>query len=362
MYEVASDEVSPDRARGMLAHLAQVGQSVLYIDEIDGFALDRDSQSHSEHTRAVLVAFLAALDGLRTTAGPVVIGSSNRMPFQLDEALLRAGRLGFHVEFDLPNEAERQALLVHFAAARRMSEGIDYQRLAQLSRSQTPADLRQSFDDALGLALAAGRDVVSEEDLLEALRRGGSIQPDPEEDDLDPWRAAVHEAAHAIVAAVLLGPGEVYTTRIGSVKGHTEIGPEQRPAGMVIGAELEAMLVITHAGSAAESELIGSVSLGGIRDISDTTGFALRLADAGLSEFPPISADAMRPYWSDGLGSRLAEVVASLNERALARARQLVHEHRVPIEVLARRVEARVELAGDELQAALLEALAATAA
>jgi hypothetical protein len=54
------------------------------------------------HTRA-----LAALDGHVSMAGPLVTVSSNRSPNELDPARVRAGWLGIHVRFDLPDEPER---------------------------------------------------------------------------------------------------------------------------------------------------------------------------------------------------------------------------------------------------------------
>jgi SpoVK/Ycf46/Vps4 family AAA+-type ATPase len=78
----------------------------------DTFGVYRDAPNHSVETRLLLTAFLAALDGLVATPGPIVIASSNRPPFLMDKAIVRAGRLGYKVRFTLPDDEERAALFL----------------------------------------------------------------------------------------------------------------------------------------------------------------------------------------------------------------------------------------------------------
>src|SRR3954468_5642458 len=83
-YEVSADELTPDRIRGALLYLAANHErSIIYLDEIDTIGMGRDYLGHDAETRLRLTALLAGLDGLVSTAGPVVVASSNRPPLHL---------------------------------------------------------------------------------------------------------------------------------------------------------------------------------------------------------------------------------------------------------------------------------------
>ena len=359
LFEVASDEVTPDRARGMLGYLGETyTRSVLYLDEIDGFALDRSNQLGSTKTRSVLVAMLAGLDGLTSTRGVVVIGSSNRDPRFLDDALTRAGRLGFHIEFDVPDEEERLQLFAHFAAARATTGRLDLQRLAELSRGVTPADVRQFFDDALGLALADSRTEVDQPDLLEAVRRRGHIAPDVPEMGEERRRLAIHEAGHALVAALLLGPDEVYSVRITPHGGNTSLGADRRSNDAQGTEELRKMLVIGYAGGAAETAFFGSATIGASHDVNRITEVLVALLDAGLDPaFPPLSPSALDTKLSGSLRLQMAEALRIGADTARSEATRLVRDVVPSVDRFARRLAEAEELTGAELQAALAEAL-----
>ncbi len=132
----------------------------------------------------------------------------------LDDALTRPGRLGFAVGLDGPDEDERVELFELFARGRPIDGVIDWRRLGQLSRGHTPAGLRQALDDALGLALSDGREVIRESDVLDALRRGGRVVPEVnlQEDDLR--RICAQEAGHVAVAVALMGADWVHAVDI----------------------------------------------------------------------------------------------------------------------------------------------------
>lgn len=359
LFEVASDEVTPDRARGMLAYLSETyDRSVLYLDEIDGFALDRSNQLGSTKTRAVLVAFLAGLDGLTSTRGVVVVGSSNREPMFLDDALIRAGRLGFHIEFDVPDEEERLQLFAHFAAARATTGRLDLRRLSELSRGVTPADVRQFFDDALGLALADGRAEVDQPDLLEAVRRRGHIAPDVPELGEERRRLAIHEAGHALVAALLLGPEEVYSVQIAPHGGHTSLGADRRSNNSQGADELRKLLVVGYAGGAAETAFLGSAATGASHDVNRITDVLVAMLDAGLDPaFPPLSPTALGSNLTGSLRLQMAEALRVAADTARAEATRLVRDVMPSVDRFARRLAEVEELTGEELQIALTVAL-----
>jgi ATP-dependent 26S proteasome regulatory subunit len=104
LYEIPSDELSPDRLRRAIRSLAAAPQkSVVFIDEADSWAVNRAFGTHTPATRLLLTSALSTLSGLVPSDGPIVVVATNRHPVELDPALIRSGRLGTHIFFDMPN-------------------------------------------------------------------------------------------------------------------------------------------------------------------------------------------------------------------------------------------------------------------
>jgi len=83
--------------------------SIIFFDEIDGFASSRNSNSDHVHNSAV-ATFLALLDGMESRGDIVVIGATNRLD-SIDAALRRPGRFDRELLFDLPGEKERADII-----------------------------------------------------------------------------------------------------------------------------------------------------------------------------------------------------------------------------------------------------------
>ena len=356
-FEVSSDELTPDRLRGAVHWLsAHYDRSVLYLDEVDQWAMARDSDTHSPATRLLLTAALAALDGIVPSSGVILIASSNRAPFHLDPALMRAGRIGFHVRFDHPDEAERAELLRHFIGSRPTAGPIDIERAAKLTRGRSPADIRAMTDDGYGLSLAAGRRALTDEDLVDAIRRAGEVVPEDDEDNPGlRHRLAIHEAGHTAVACALRGSSWVYSVAIRSADGHTKIGSEKVPLALTPDDEQRDAIVVYMAGMAAERLLLdGGPSQGAIDDIGRATNIALSRLDAGLDDaVPPVSLDQFGARASESLRDAQGQAVSRLLEEARRRAARIVSRNLAGIEALAALLEASSELVGDALVEAL---------
>lgn len=356
-YELSSDEVSPERARRALRYLSDThGRSVLYIDEIDGFALHRDSDSHTATTRAVLVAFLAALDGLVESEGPLVIASSNRPPWQLDPALTRPGRLGFAVTFDVPDEDERVRLFELFARNRPTDGPVDWRQLAQVCRGFSPAGIRQALDDALGLALGDGRTSIGQVDVLEALRRAGHVMPEVELDHDDVMRICVHEAGHVAAGVALLGREWVYSVDVTDRGGLTHLGEEQRGYLTVPDHILRARVVGAYAGLVAEKIVTGGQSRPSHDDVEAATQLLIDRVEQGLDEhFPPVAPSAFGERLAERVRSQLADVALDHAQEAHRVAEVIVTRHAEGIRRFAQILLETRPLSGPALQATIAE-------
>lgn len=357
-YEVSADELTPARIRGALAYLARAyPRSVLYIDEIDTFGMRRDYEGHEADTRLLLTATLAALDGLIPRAGPLLIASSNRSPARLDPALVRAGRIGFKVRFDEPDESEREQLLRLFARAIPQDGDIAWHDLASLTRGSTPADLRQIVADAAGLAVADDRDRLTFADLAAAIRRAGEIGPEADSATRDWRRSAIHEAGHVAVAAVLRGPAWVRAVRLTDKGGATSIGDEDRAEIDQPDDEVLDLIATKFGGIAAEEALLEFAGLGGQGDVSSATEIALKRYDAGLTDDPaPMDGERFGDQPPESVIEAAAAAVREALEPARRRAIAIVAVNLKPISRLAEVIEREGELAGSHLQRSIEDA------
>lgn len=356
MYELSSDELTAPLLRGVFRHLAsRAGRSVAYLDEIDGWGLMRDAPMHSESSRVLLVSALAALDGLVPTAGPVVIASSNRPPAALDPALVRSGRLGIHIRFDLPDEEDRAECFQRFLIGRPVDDDIDIAQLARLSRGTSPAAIRGLIDDAAGLALARHARFIGSDDLVSAVRRSGEVAPEEDLEDPDRrWRAALHEAGHLAVACRLRGSDHVYSVRLTAFGGVTETGPDRSDRDHVPDDVARDSLVISFGGLAAERAVLGEPSLSSRDDVERGTQLALARIVAGVEPaHPPVSLDALHPYTAETLKGTASDIVTRVLEEARARAASIVEAAGPAIERFAQTLDGAGELVGPELHAAI---------
>lgn len=361
-YSLAASDLNAERfeelGRWLGSRDHDTQRIVIYVDEIDLWARDRDDFRHTDATRGTLLAALAAIDGLGSPGSRnqvLWLASSNRNA-ELDRALVRAGRFGFSVRISWPSLTERAEILAHYARGRRVAEGIDWRRAAALAgMHKSPADLRQALDDALALALSArGREAtIGWMEVSEAIMRGGRIVDDIEPPASQLWETAVHESGHA-VANLLLG-FEVTAMTLRRDGGVTEATMEDEARTRLTAADLSNRITVALAGLAAERLILGHYGLGGGDDVAAATRAAIARINEGVDP-------ATRPLrFGDFENSPAAQdelflAAAAAVSAGRSDAEGLVSANRTKIETLAQRlVEAR-HLSGRELRAALIDA------
>jgi len=151
------------------------GLSVIFIDEIDSLVPRRDI-TRGELEQRLVGQFLSLLDGIEKDSKSkeghvVIIGSTNR-PEMLDPAIRRPGRFDIEIEFEPPNVIERKEILkilLEKNISNNYNSSIDLQNIAEKTIGFTGADLLQVINEALLKVLMDGKDLITEEDLLQAV-------------------------------------------------------------------------------------------------------------------------------------------------------------------------------------------------
>jgi len=359
-FEISAAEFdSVERLETVLGALrSRKVMTVVALDDADVFGLERWSSRQNPASRAILLAFLSSLDGLRSLDNVFWVLTANAEVESFDPAVVRPGRIELTIPLHRPSPAERRALFTYYASRVPTDPAANLEAAAELVGSATPARVRGVMADAYALALGDGGKVVTDVSLLEAIRRDGVISDDPEGARL--LRSySIHEAGHAIVGAVLGYPPTLIITarHDGGMNEDEDEDDDDRDMPESYG-ELRARMIVCHAGIEAERLILGpdETSVGGSRDLHQAAKFASVCIQNGLVPGYLVLSNQMLPGTIPA--DRETKGSARLLKIASAEAIRLVTRYRPAIERLAALLVTERHMAGAVLRDALAQALA----
>jgi ATP-dependent Zn protease len=168
--------------------------ALLFIDEIDAIGSRTINDSRNgDYKRQVINGLLELLDGFERRKGLVVIGATNH-PENIDNAILRPGRLDRHFEIPLPDATTRQQIFEFHAG---FAVPQDHEKsFARSTAGMSGAGLKQLVKDGRRTARRQNH-TFGFEHVAEVAK--GLIELPREYVEV----AAVHEAGHAIVGIEL---------------------------------------------------------------------------------------------------------------------------------------------------------------
>lgn len=157
---------SEQAVREVFERAKRVKPSAIIFDEFEAIVPKRGSGSTAVTDR-IVNQFLCELDGVESRGGVYVIAISSR-PELIDPALLRPGRLDFHVYCPFPNSLERADILKVLCG--KLGITIDYEKIAEIMQGYTGADI-QGLMNNLQIKLAHGQcQFIHENDFLEEFK------------------------------------------------------------------------------------------------------------------------------------------------------------------------------------------------
>ena len=360
--------VGASRVRDLFKQARENSPCIIFLDEIDAVGRRRGSGMGGGHDEReqTLNAILVEMDGFGTDEGIIVVAATNR-PDVLDPALLRPGRFDREVTIDLPDLDGRKAILgVHLKRVKAAPDA-DVVTLARSTPGYSGADLAAIINEAAIMAVLAKREAVTMADLEEARDkvRYGRQKKSRKVEEEDRKITAIHEAGHAVVAAVLPEtdpPHKVTIVPRGRALGSTMVVPEKESYHMQR-KKLHAQMAMLFGGRVAEALFCGDISAGASDDIRRATDLARTMvAELGMS-------DAIGPIHyaerqgSDFLGTELMrgklhseetareidqEVMRFLNE-AYGRAESILKENARGVEEIARSLMLYETVTGEEI-------------
>ncbi|PMP59516.1 MAG: AAA family ATPase [Caldisphaera sp.] len=142
---------SEQRLREIFEEAKKNAPAIIFIDEIDAIAPKRD-EVVGEVERRVVAQLLALMDGLENRGQVIVIGATNR-PNAVDPALRRPGRFDREIEVPLPDKQGRFEILQIHTRHMPLSNDVDTERLSEITKGYTGADLAALVKEAAMHAL-----------------------------------------------------------------------------------------------------------------------------------------------------------------------------------------------------------------
>lgn len=127
---------------------------IILIDEFDALGAKGREDGIGETRQSVVRTFLKELDGsAKSLNNTLVIALTNRKD-SIDEAILRPGRLGLHIEMGLPDlEARKEIFLIHTRKMKNLDEGIDFDELSEHTIGQSGAFIAAVCKKAVDISL-----------------------------------------------------------------------------------------------------------------------------------------------------------------------------------------------------------------
>ncbi|EDV32099.1 uncharacterized protein Dana_GF15657 [Drosophila ananassae] len=140
--------------REVFRRARQVAPAIVFFDEIDaigGERADGDSGSSSVKER-VLTQLLTEMDGVEALQNVTIVAATNR-PDMIDKALLRPGRIDRILYVGLPKAEARREILKIKLRAMPLADGVDMEKLVQLTDGYSGAEIQAVCHEAALRAL-----------------------------------------------------------------------------------------------------------------------------------------------------------------------------------------------------------------
>ncbi|RFU66472.1 AAA family ATPase [Peribacillus saganii] len=276
--------VGASRVRSLFQNARKQSPAVVFIDEVDALAGKRKPQGGGDESEKTLTELLVQLDGGHSNDGILFIAATNRKDM-LDEAFLRPGRVDFSFNVPLPDTKGRREIIDIHTRGKKLASNVvaSFDTLADSTSGFSGAELSSLFETASRRAVRNGQDMIEKSDLDFALDRTilGSTSrtlKDPE----TKRRVAIHEAGHALIAA-LTKPGSVRKATIiprGEALGY--VAPIPKELHLSTRSELLDQVKMILAGGVAERMFLGEHSVGVGGDVMQAKHVIEQMVEIGM--------------------------------------------------------------------------------
>ena len=345
--------VGASRVRDLFLKAKRAAPAIVFIDEIDAVGRVRGTGvgGGNDEREQTLNQILVEMDGFEPNDKVIVMAATNRSDV-LDPALLRPGRFDRRVMLDLPDRADREAILKIHARKKPLAEDVNFTVIAERTSGFSGADLYSLMNEGAILAARENRKKVSQFDLVRSIEK---VMMGPERKShlfskLEKKVTAYHEGGHALVASVLPNADPVHKVSIvarGRAGGYTlKIPLEERK--LQTKAEFLDDIAMSLGGYAAERLVFGDITTGPSNDLQVATGLARAMvtrwgmsdtigpvaleSDGGRTMFGGASATG---EMSEATHAMVNSEVKKIMTEGLTRAEKVLTDYRKVLDAIA---------------------------
>jgi len=332
--------------------------AIVFIDEIDAVGRQRFAGigGGNDEREQTLNALLVEMDGFNPQSGVIIIAATNR-PDTLDPALLRPGRFDRQIVVTLPDILGREGILKVHTKNIKLSDDVDFKKLAQQTVYFSGADLANACNEAALLAARKNKEAVEMDDFLAAIER---VTMGPEKKSRTISRkekemTAYHEAGHALLSLLIDEVDNFTKVSIiprGMAGGYT-LAPPTEDKHYHNKKELMGRMTVALGGMVAEQLYMNDTTTGVSDDLKKVTQIARAMVcEFGMSENlgtmafgqnerqPFLGRDLLdhQKDYSEETAKNIDLEIRNLVDKVYNRARQLLTDNRDKLDKIAQRL------------------------
>ena len=338
------------KVRDLFKQAKEKAPCIVFIDEIDAIGKKRDGQiGGNDEREQTLNQLLTEMDGFEGNTGVIILAATNR-PESLDPALTRPGRFDRRVPVELPDLKGREEILKVHAKKIRLSDDIDFNKIARMASGASGAELANIVNEAALRAVRDNRRFATQADLEESIETviAGYQKKNAILTNKEKLIVSYHEIGHALVAAKQTDSAPVQKItiipRTSGALGYT-MQVDEGNHYLMSKEEIENKIATFTGGRAAEEVIFGSVTTGASNDIEQATRLARAMITRyGMNEdFDMVALETVTNQYLGGDASLAcsAETQAEIDHKVVELVKQ---QHQKAIQIL---IENRAKL--DEL-------------
>ncbi len=345
--------VGAKRVRDLFNRAKKAAPSIIFIDEIDSVAGKRGRNEITGGAGGIadqtINQLLAEMDGFNTKTGIVIMAATNRLD-SLDEAILRPGRFDRHIQVNLPDIKEREAILKIHARNKNLSAKVNLSNIARRTPGFSGAQLENLLNEATLLAVRLNKTAIGMSEIDEAIDRviAGPAKHSRVITEEEKKQIAYHEAGHALVGLHTVGGDVVEKITIiprGSAAGYTLATPEKQELAIQKKSDLLAIVRTTLAGRATEELIYGknAISTGASNDLYKVTNIVksmvtqLGMSDVGMTQFIPSEGSRYtygQKSFSEITNQKIDQEIEKIIQSEYAKAKDIIKRNKKELNLI----------------------------